>query len=208
MIVVRVLKNGLGGNKTMRPESQKKFAFLMLALAEVFDSGNVPSPAKTEIYFKALVDYSIDSIARAVDEIIKTRIFATFPKPAEIIQAIEGDGNEKTILAWGKLDRAVRQIGSYQSVQFDDPVIHSVVKFLGGWEKICQVTEDEWKWKQKEFERLYLIMAKRGNHPEYLIGITEWQNMVDYLDDIPDVVRIGFFPKENKHQIEDTRGLV
>jgi len=186
----------------MEPENQEKFAFLMLALAEVFDSGNVPSPAKTEIYFKALDSYCVDSIAQAVHEIIKTRVYATFPKPAEIIQAIEGDRNEKAVLAWEKFDRAVRQIGPYQSVQFDDPVIHSIVKFLGGWEKICDVPGNEWKWKQKEFERLYTIMAKRGNHPEYLIGVTEWRNMVDYSDNIPNIVRIGFPEKKDTKRLE------
>ncbi len=182
----------------MTAKDEKEFALLMASLAEIFDSGSELSSVKVELYFRLLEDYVIEDIKRGVDEIMRNRVYASLPKPAEIIQAIEGDGNEKAILAWEKLDRAVRQVGPYQSVQFDDPVIHSIVKFFGGWEKICDVSGDEWKWKQKEFERLYTIMAKRGDHPKYLIGITEWSNMVDYSDNIPDIVQIGFPVKEPK----------
>jgi hypothetical protein len=37
--------------------------------------------------------------------------------------------------------------------------------------------EKERPWKQKEFERLYqIIAARQGNHPPYLAGICEIEN--------------------------------
>ena len=69
----------------------------------------------------------------------------------------------------------VKRIGNYQSVQFDDPVIHSTVEAMGGWQQFCSMLTEEEKWKVREFERLYVVISARqsANHPKYLPGTHE-----------------------------------
>jgi hypothetical protein len=160
----------------MTQQDYEKFAVLMATLAEVFDAGREVSKFKMEIYFKALERYRIDDISCAVSNMIHERVYPSFPKPAEIIQEITGKTEDKAMLAWIKTKDAIGRIGSYQSVVFDDPVIHSTIEAMGGWIDAGNWLEDEMVWKGKEFERLYSIMAPRGGHPIKLIGISERDN--------------------------------
>ena len=161
----------------------------MVVLAEIFDQGQEPSEFKIALYFKALSDYGIEVIERAAMAIVKGRVYPAFPKPGEIIQEIEGTKENQAIDAWGKIVSAIRQIGPYRSVSFDDPTIHSVIEFMGGWPATGDWLEDELKWKQKEFERLYAIMKTSGRESKYLPGIHEMQNGLNGAS--PNPVLIG-----------------
>lgn len=177
----------------MTKRDHVEFARTMMALSEVFDGGREPSPLKVELYFRSLREYQIGDIKNAVSVMIRTRVFPSFPKPAEIIQEIIGTSEDRAVSSWIMVVDAIRRYGSYDSVSFDDPVIHSVVDVMGGWPKLCQEREDDLKWKQKEFERLYLVIAGRdGNHPEHLPGLIEMDNRArGYDDHIPEPSRIS-----------------
>lgn len=153
-----------------------KFAEIMAGLAEVYDGGRPPTAIKIEIYFKALEIFPIQDIKNAVEKMFASRVYPSFPKPAEIIQEIQGTTEDRATTAWIEMITALRRIGTYESVEFTDPVIHSVIQFMGGWPDTGNWLEADLKWKQKEFERLYTIMAKNDNHPRYLPGIFEGQN--------------------------------
>jgi len=57
----------------------------------------------------------------------------------------------KDVIAWTeKVRKAIVSVGAYQSVQFDDPAIHSCIELMGGWSELCATRTDELKWKQKE----------------------------------------------------------
>jgi hypothetical protein len=50
---------------------------------------------------------------------------------------------------------------------------------MGGWIKLCQMTEDEIPFRGKDFERLYLGYKQQGaipNYPPRLIGKAEASN--------------------------------
>jgi hypothetical protein len=161
----------------MQTADLKKFAVLMATLAEVFDAGKEVSKIKMEIYFKSLEKHPIEHISQAISNMINTRVYPSFPKPAEILQEINGRNENRATEAWLEVLEAVKRIGNYQSVKFADPVIHSVVQVMGGWDQLAgSMTLDEEKWKQKEFERLYQVMERRGDHPAYLPGYCEMQN--------------------------------
>lgn len=176
----------------MNKQDDLEFAKVMMALSEIFDGGREPSPLKVELYFQSLRDYQIEDIKNAVSVMIRTRVFPSFPKPAEIIQEINGTAKDRSLSAWILVTDAIRRHGSYESVQFEDSVIHSVVDVMGGWPKLCQTNEDELKWKQKEFENLYQVIGRRdGNHPNHLPGIIELENRMNgYEDHIPKPVLI------------------
>jgi hypothetical protein len=163
----------------------------MASLAEVFDGGKAISALKVDIYYNALTTYHIEDIEMAVKKMIIGRVYPSFPKPAEIIQEIQGTTEDQATTAWIETIMAIRRIGAYESVQFEDPIIHSVLQFLGGWPDAGNWLDAELKWKQKEFERLYSIMAKSDRHPRYLPGIHEGQNGIEQTK----IVKIGHEPE-------------
>lgn len=177
----------------MKHEDRKKFAALMASMAEVFDGKDEVSALKMEIYYKTLESYPIEHISVAVSSLMKSRVYPSMPKPAEIIGEIEGKNKHSATLAWLKVVSGISRVGNYQSVQFDDPVIHSAIQAMGGWAQLGLVKNDDLHWKQKEFEKLYEIFTERGGkHPAYLPGIHEEVNVVNGFNVIPVPVKIGF----------------
>jgi len=65
------------------------------------------------------------------------------PKPADIVRMLGGRTLDRALMAWAKVDKAVRQIGTYESVVFDDALIHRVLHEMGGWVGMGQKTENE-----------------------------------------------------------------
>lgn len=146
----------------MSGQDKERFAMCMSAMAEAFSQE--VSDLKGDIYFKALSDLSINSIEQAVWNIINTRTTATFPKVAEIRESVMGKVEDKAMLALSKVEKAVREVGGYASIVFDDPLIHAVIQtFNNGWVGVCDMSADEWKWSRKDFLKLYEAMARNGN---------------------------------------------
>jgi len=83
------------------------------------------------------------------------------------------------LIAWSKVDRAVRVVGTYESVIFDDALIHRVITDMGGWIQLGHKKEEEWPFVKNEFENRYRGYSLRQEKPEYpkvLIGISQSQN--------------------------------
>lgn len=154
-------------------------------ICELFDKQI--SDALTAIYYESLKGMTDQEFKEAINRITTTLKF--FPKPADFLDALRVDESAQAIMAYEKAINAGRQHGSYRSVQFDDPTIHSVIELMGGWQKFC-LSEDERKWQQKEFEKIYQVMRKRGSHPKYLPGKIEQSNALEGHD-IPPPVVIG-----------------
>jgi hypothetical protein len=174
-----------------RDRDFKRFGTAIAGLAEVFDTkGNGISSVGMELYFRALEDLEIEDIERAAMEIVRNRVFNGMPKPAEIRETIQGTKEDAAVIAWGKVDAAVRKHGPYPSVQFDDPAIHSAIELMGGWVEFQNVPLDEWKWRRKEFERAYSILVDRGGHSAYLPGWVEQRNLSEGHRQ-PAPIRIG-----------------
>jgi hypothetical protein len=177
----------------MQKRDELKFAELMAVLSEVFDDGRQISKIKMDVYYQALCGFEIADVEKAIKGVILKRSTASFPKPAEIIQEIQGSSADVSAIAWMKVVETIRRVGSYQSVMFDDPVIHEVLDFMGGWPSTADWLEDELKWKQKEFERLYSILKvnSRKSIP-YLAGSHEIQNTANGYEPTHQVIKIGF----------------
>jgi hypothetical protein len=83
--------------------------------------------------------------------------------------------------AWSVVDKAVRMVGPYQSVVFDDPIIHRTLDDMGGWIKLCNTgREEDYKFQGIEFARRYRAYVISGgvgaDYPRYLIGMAECEN--------------------------------
>lgn len=100
------------------------------------------------------------------------------PKPSDIVKLLRGSTQDGALVAWAKVDKAVRTIGTYRSVTFDDPIILLVLQDMGGWIALGTKKEDEWPFVAREFENRYRGYATRPSleYPRWLPGISEAQN--------------------------------
>jgi Domain of unknown function (DUF6475) len=154
-------------------KNEIKFKEFMSLLSETFDKPL--SSALSDLYWKILEPFTDEQCEAAFKEIIYSSKF--FPKPVDFVEILRGKKADRATEAWIEVLNAIKRIGNYESVKFSDPVIHSVLQVMGGWDHLAStMTMDEEKWKQKEFERLYQVMERRGNHPVYLPGTCEMQN--------------------------------
>lgn len=84
------------------------------------------------------------------------------PKPADLVRELAGTHTDRALLAWGRVSRAMSDVGAYASVDFGDPAIHATVRELGGWAAICRVENDEQHFLQKRFCDFYRTYTTRG----------------------------------------------
>lgn len=161
----------------MEITDKKRFAELMSGLAQTFTIDI--SPRDLENYWRLLKGYPLIQVEQAIiGYCISPEGHKFMPKPGEIISAIYGKQNDQSLLAWVKVMKAMRQIGGSKTVVFDDAVIHAVIADLGGWIRLCRMTERELGFYQKEFERLYTCYLSRPlkTYPKQLSGITDTVN--------------------------------
>ena len=138
------------------------------------------TPDVLELYTRALSRYDTDDILRALEvHLLDPDVGQYPPKPADLVRRISGSNTTVAARAWARVVEAVRLVGCWQSVVFDDPLIHACLEQMGGWIKVCQMTEDEIPFRAKDFERLYLGYKQQGAIPHYpprLIGRAEASN--------------------------------
>ncbi len=168
-----------------------KFSEIMTGLSEIY--GKDMSSFMLDIYFQALNDFDIVSVERAFSAHVRNPDNGQFfPKPADIVKLISGTSRDAGYVAWTKVDKTVRMVGSWQSVVFDDPIIHSVISDMGGWILLGEKTEKEWVFVSKEFmERYQAHKSKQdstGNYPQKLIGKHEADNSRGGFEIVPPVL--------------------
>jgi hypothetical protein len=101
--------------------------------------------------------------------------------PADMVKQLQGTQTDRSLIAWGKVLDAIQRVGAYQSVAFDDGVIHAVVEDLGGWVKVCRGNLDELSFMQKRFCDSYRAYARRPDmsYPARLVGEHDQQNALN-----------------------------
>jgi len=138
------------------------------------------SPMVMGIWWGALKAYDLAAVRDALGRHAMNPDAGQFcPKPADVVRMIEGSTVDSALAAWAKVVRAIRIVGAWQSVVFDDPLIHAVVDDMGGWPQLCRVTDEELPFRGKEFEARYRGLRGRSIVPEYrarLVGISESEN--------------------------------
>jgi len=158
----------------MTKDDFAKFTKIMKALQNVFTPEKAVSKERAEIYFEFLKDLSINEIEKACCQVLKTKKIPTFPTIGEIRERVESSIEDRAIEAWHV---ANRNLNIYDSVCFNDHVIHSVIENeFGGWEKFCNLTWENESWDRRRFIQAYMIYARRKEHPKYLPGFHEREN--------------------------------
>jgi len=163
----------------MTENDKKQFLAIMYKLFAIYE---MPMENKhlLSAWFEALSGYSVEEVADAAQRYIKSADFGTYkPKPADLIKMIEGTSVDRALLAWTKVEKALRSVGTYATVVFDDPTIHRVVDDMGGWITLGQSQEAELPFISKEFANRYRGFSQRQEipeHPRKLYGLIDQQN--------------------------------
>lgn len=121
------------------------------------------------IYKKLLSDIPDDNFTIGINNMLRERVFSNLPMPAEIRQYClglkEDELQVKINLARTHIQKALSEVGTYNDVVFDDPVIHLCINAIGGWislgTKPLKEFEDWLKW---ELPKLYKGFSGRKNH--------------------------------------------
>ncbi len=94
--------------------------------------------ATLQEYWQVLQDYTLIEIEHAWEAHLRDPDRGQFPPlPADLIRNISGSYQSQALLAWAKVLGTIRQVGRYDSVAFDDPLIHVVLVIMGGWVQLC-----------------------------------------------------------------------
>lgn len=164
---------------------------------EVIDSRRKLTNIAMNIWHNSMKRFELTEIENAFMVYINTPGKGQFiPKPADIIEIIDGSIKSNAALAWTKFIQAVERVGIYQTVCFDDPIIHRVVEDMGGWVFIGESATNtnlpflanDFKFRYESYKSKFEIPT----HQNRLLGIIEAENTRNgYLDKIDDPVMIG-----------------
>lgn len=126
-----------------------------------------------QVWLQSCDGYDIEQVTRALSAHLMDPDRGQFmPKPADIVRQLHGTQVDRSLIAWGKALDAIRRVGAYASVVFDDGAIHAAIEDMGGWSKFCRSTTDELPFLQKRFCDLHRTYSSRPDlpYPARLIG--------------------------------------
>lgn len=171
---------------------KKRFFEILSITAELYDK--TLSEGVLRLYYNILKDYNIIAVEKALNSCVKNHKYNSVPKPAEILEYLEGSIEDKAYIAWTQAHMAVVKHGHYDTVEFADPIISHVIQELGGWMLFSDMLTAELPFWEKRFREFYKVFEKRGvSGPVQLIGFVEGTNRnTGYLDHISEPVKIGF----------------
>jgi len=161
----------------MSPQDSIKFASLISNVYAFYRQDH--SEFALSVWWEAMKPFDFEAVSDALSRHCVNPDTGQFmPKPADVVRLLRGSTQDGALVAWAKVDRAVRTVGTYRSVAFDDPAINAVLQDMGGWVALGAKTEDEWPFVAKEFENRYRGYRQRGefDFPKWLPGIAEAQN--------------------------------
>lgn len=137
------------------------------------------SPFDIEVWWQAFKQFDFDAVNDAFNRHVMNPDNGQYrPSPADLVRLLQGSSQDGALVAWAKVDKAVRSAGTYRSVAFDDPIIHAVIMDMGGWVEFGNKSEKEWPFVAKEFENRYRGYRMRDlpEYPRWLVGISESSN--------------------------------
>ena len=163
----------------MTDDDKTSFAQIMIGLAENY--GQTLTTAGLKLRFEALRQFPLDAVKAASMSLLASRKYNSMPTVADFLEHIGGgNAEDKAEIEAGKVVEAVRSVGAYRSVVFDDPVTMAVIsRAFGGWVRLCQnMTDREEKFFRREFKQAYGSYSRQGiREGGALLGLAESQNV-------------------------------
>lgn len=170
---------------TDSPEEKKRFFALLIGISDYY--GKALSKTTLELYRVGLKAFDYDAIERAMWQHTQSpdECGRWMPTISDLTKMMHGRTQDQAALAWSKVNLAVRQIGVYVDVVFDDALIHRVLADMGGWASFATKEEKEWPFIAKEFEtryRGYKMSEQKPDYPKVLTGMANAQNAASGLE--------------------------
>lgn len=156
----------------MNIDDKKKFGELMAVSGSIFDK-ELTAPM-LRIMFETLSEYSIDQIGAAFTKHLQTGDF--FPRPAQLIRIINAgkpSSDDRATLAWMSITNAISKIGPYRTLTLDDKLALEIIKHVGGWSNLCNLSYKDLDFKKREFVEAYKATAVTNEKdlPKSLAGL-------------------------------------
>lgn len=155
---------------------KENLAFLSKYLKYQLDQSDV------SIYWNCLKHLSDEKFRLSVTQIVKEFIptnAVPFPLVAHFLERCGEAGETKSINAIATLKKAVRKIGIYNSVHFDDPALTYTVNVCGGWINMCNWSSTDWNVNEGRIRDIYEAAINSGRSDSgHLVGIGERDNGV------------------------------
>lgn len=127
-----------------------------------------------QVWWQACQPFELEQVRKALTAHATDPDRGQFaPKVADVVRQLAGTATDRAALAWGKVMDAIRLVGGYQDVAFDDAAIHAAVQDLGGWPKVCRTDLKDLSYLQHRFteaHRAYTGGRGRFPYPAVLIG--------------------------------------
>lgn len=171
-------------------EQADKQEFAKVLEATMVTYGREYSSMVLSIWWEALKRFDLPAVRAAFSRHIQDVDVGQYPpKPADILRILQGGTTQdRAFVAWSMVDKAIRHVGGFETVVFDDHLIHYVIDQMGGWGKLCDTPEDEMPYRAQEFQKRY-----RGawhnppqSFPAKLVGRLEHHNrqkgFLDWLE--------------------------
>jgi hypothetical protein len=150
-----------------RTRDQQKFCNALLGLAENYN--RKLSEHGIELYFRALENFDIEEIIRAMTEHLREGEF--FPTPAAIIKRIDGgvkNAGDYAVEQWEAVLDQLSKCGPHQKPNLS-PGTFATVNAIGGWKMLNECDFRELLQKRKEFLDVYAVKYK--NHEKQKLQI-------------------------------------
>ncbi len=164
-------------------ESRDLGAFTQLIHRVSEGYGKSMSKSLVEMYWAALQGFDLVDVKRALQaHVVHPDAGRYMPKPADVIRFLQGDSRTQALRAWSRVVTAIREVGGYESVVFDDPIIHAVIRDMDGWIRLCQVREDELPFRGHDFQARYAgyVGYPLAAYPRQLTGrLAHQQGLAD-----------------------------
>lgn len=160
----------------MKPQDRAEFARYMTDVLAFHKQD--ASRFALDVWWQACQPFDLEQVKSALAAHTMDPERGNFPPmPADITRKLMGTKTDRARLAWSKTLDAMGRIGAYNSVVFDDPVIHAVIEDLGGWMKLCR--DELTSYTEHRFCEAYRAYATRSDvaFPAKLIGEYESINL-------------------------------
>lgn len=135
------------------------------------------SKSRLDTWVRYLSRYDVEQVSKAFDAHMLNPDSGMYePKPAHIEALLRGTSSDRSSRAWSAVCEAIQYPGVYQSVVFDDPIIHLVIEDQGGWAKFGSATYEDMKFIENHFKTAYKGYVSRPDKPKpqrKLAGISE-----------------------------------
>lgn len=163
----------------MKASEFNDFATLINSVSDLY--GKQVSDIALSLWWNALKHFDLVAVREALSAHVRNPDNGQFmPKPADVVRLLGGTTTDSAMLAWSKVDKAVREVGTYRDIAFDDAIIHRVIYDMGGWSIFFGTkTEDNWPYVAKEFQTRYRGYAITGvtEYPKLLVGMANVHNV-------------------------------